>query len=145
MIKGIRDVSIAVHDLDVAMEDFKAKLGLEPRYIQEEGRPPVQVRTALYSLGGAGLSLMASSEEGSPIDRFLKRRGEGLFSVTVEVEDIKAAVAEMRARGVDFVLDEPIEMHPFKSHDGMYARALMNFTRPHSTHGVVFEVQQLVR
>ncbi len=130
MIKGIRDVSIAVHDLDVAMEDFKAKLGLEPRYIQEEGRPPVQVRTALYSLGGAGLSLMASSEEGSPIDRFLKRRGEGLFSVTVEVEDIKAAVAEMRA---------------FKSHDGMYARALMNFTRPHSTHGVVFEVQQLVR
>jgi methylmalonyl-CoA/ethylmalonyl-CoA epimerase len=145
MIKGIRDLSIAVSDLDVAMDDFKVKFGLEPTAMQEEGRPPVQVRVALYSWGAIGLALMQSSEPGSPIDKFIKRRGEGLFSVTLEVDDIKTAVAELSKHGVDFVLDEPIVMEDFKTHDGTYSKALMNFTKPQSSHGVVFEVQQLVR
>ena len=141
----IRDVSIAVKDLDAAVEDMRHKFDLEPRYIQNDDRPPIQVRAALYSLGTSGLSLMASSEDGSPIDRFLKRRGEGVFSICVQVDDIKAATADMRSKGVEFVLDEPIVMNDFMAHDGVYSACHMNFTRPASTHGVVFEVQQLDR
>jgi methylmalonyl-CoA/ethylmalonyl-CoA epimerase len=140
-----RDLGIAVKDLDAAMNDLRNQFGMEPRYIQSEDRPPIQVRAALYSLETSGLSLMASSEEGSPIDRFLKRRGEGVFSVSVQVDDIDVAVADMRSKGVEFVLDEPVVMNDFMAFDGIYKACRMNFTRPSTTHGVVFEVQQLER
>lgn len=145
MITGVRDLSIAVFNLDAAMTEFHRKFGLEPRYIQSEARPPVQVRTALYEVGPAGLALMESSEAGSPIDRFLQRRGEGFFSVSLQVDDVRATVAEMSNRGVQFVLEDPISMKDFKAFDGVYGESLMNFTRPKTTFGVVFELQQLIR
>jgi methylmalonyl-CoA/ethylmalonyl-CoA epimerase len=47
------------------------------------------------------------SREGNMSQDWLDRHGESLFHVALEVEDIHAAVAELKGRGVRFVDPEP--------------------------------------
>ena len=96
-----------------------------------------------FRVGDACLALMESTTPGSPVDRFVRRRGEGLFSVSLAVDDLAAATAHLRRQGVDLVLDAPLVFRDFRAFDGTYRRAEMNFTRPRGLHGVVFELQEL--
>ena len=143
MITQIREISIAVQNLDEALGSFRQKLCLEPAETQFHSRPPVESRTVTFRVGDACLALMESTTLGSPVDRFVRRRGEGLFSVSLAVDDLAAATAHLRRQGVDLVLDAPLVFRGFRAFDGTYRRAEMNFTRPRSFHGVVFELQEL--
>ena len=85
---------------------------------------------------------MESTEAGSAIERFLERRGPGLFSVTFKTNDIVADVERLRKEGAEFVLDEPLVLHNYSTGFETYAECLVNFTRPRSTGGVVLELQE---
>jgi methylmalonyl-CoA epimerase len=143
MIRQIREISIAVRNLDEALSDFGRKLGLKPEEIQVERRPPVQSRFASLRVGDCSLALMEPTGEGSPVDRFLQRRGEGIFSITVQVDDIEEASRRLRANGVELVLDRPMVLENTRAVDRVYKQVIINFTKPGSLHGVVFEIQQL--
>jgi len=143
MIKQVREISIAVRDLDAAMDSFRQKFGLEPAAPQFHPRPPVEARTVTFRIGEVSFALMASTAPGSPVDRFVQRHGEGLFSISLAVDDLAAAAAHLRGQGVELVLDTPLEFEDFQTYDGMYGRVKMNFTKPRSFHGVVFELQEL--
>ncbi len=142
-ITSIREISVAVADLDQAIADFRTKLGLEPEPIQHEPDPPIQSRFASFRIGGCSIALMESAAEESPIEKFVRRRGEGIFSVTLAVDDIAVAMEEMKRRGVDFVLDEPMTLRDIHAVDRVYRECLVNWTRPQSLHGLVFELQEL--
>jgi methylmalonyl-CoA epimerase len=143
MIRQIREISIAVRSLDEALARFRQTLGLEPAETQVHPRPPVEARTATFRVGDVCLALMESTRPGSPVDRFVQRRGEGLFSVSLAVDDLAAATAQLRRQGVELVLETPLVFENFRTFDGTYRRVKMNFTRPQSLHGVVFELQEL--
>jgi catechol 2,3-dioxygenase-like lactoylglutathione lyase family enzyme len=146
-IQRITEISIAVRDLDQAVADMGGALGLETyAEVSEELEPPVQARFQGFGIpGSAVFGLMESAAENSPIDRFVERRGEGIFSISLEVDDIEATMGDWRERGIEFVLDEPMVT------DGPVAGShwdeiKINFTRPNPLlHGVVFEIQELVR
>jgi methylmalonyl-CoA epimerase len=145
MFNQIREVSIVVRNLDQAVESFRAKLGLEPTSWNVDERPPIQSRSATFRIGESCLALMEPTSPDGPIARFLERRGEGLFSVALAVDDIDDASRRLESAGVDLVLDTPMLFSDFPAYDRTYAQARMNFTQPHSLHGVLFEIQQLDR
>jgi len=143
MIMQIREVSIAVQNLDDAAASVSEKFGLRPSVTHRDASAPVQARTATFRVGESGLALMESTAPGSAIDRFLRARGEGLFSVSLRVGDLREATERLRAGGAEFVCESPLELRDLPTYDGTYATVKMNFTRPKSTHGVVFELQEL--
>ncbi|PYQ16001.1 MAG: methylmalonyl-CoA epimerase [Acidobacteria bacterium] len=68
--------------------------------------PSEKVRVAFLPVGDSRLELLEPTEPGSPIGRFLQKRS-GLHHVCVLVEDIDAALAELRARGVPLIDEVP--------------------------------------
>jgi len=146
-IRRITEISIAVKDLGQAARDMGEALGVDTYAdVTEELEPPVQARFVGFGIpGSAVFGLMESAAESSPIDRFIARRGEGIFSISLEVDDIEATMRDWRQRGIEFVLDEPmLTKGPVAgSH---WDEIKINFTRPSPLlHGVVFEIQELVR
>ena len=68
--------------------------------------PTEKVRTAFLPVGESHLELLEPTEPDSVIARFLEKRS-GLHHVCVLVEDIEAALAELKARGVPLIDETP--------------------------------------
>jgi methylmalonyl-CoA/ethylmalonyl-CoA epimerase len=100
-ILKIDHLGIAVKDLAEAVKSYEA-LGFAVDASHEV--PTERVRTAFLPAGESHLELLEPTDPTSVIARFLEKRS-GLHHVCVLVEDIDAALAELKARGVP-VLDE---------------------------------------
>ena len=94
-------LGIAVKDLAEAVRAYEA-LGFTVEATHEV--PTEKVRTAFLPAGESRLELLEPTAPDSAIARFLEKRS-GLHHVCVLVDDVAAALAELKARGVP-VLDE---------------------------------------
>lgn len=142
-ITSIKEISVAVKNLDQAISDFKTKLQLQPEEVQVVEPAPGQSRFASFRIGDCSIALVSSTAPDSPIARFLERRGEGIFSITLAVDSIIDATQHFKSQGVQMVLDEPMVLKNERAVDKIYGEALINFTRPQSLHGVLFEILEL--
>ena len=124
-------VGIAVDDLDAALEFYAGALGLEVE--ASEDVPSQGVRAHFVRVGSAALELLEATAEESPVRRFVDRRGAGLHHVTLRVDDVAAALARLKARGVRLVDETPRE-----GAEG----ALVAFVHPSAAHGVLVELKQ---
>jgi methylmalonyl-CoA/ethylmalonyl-CoA epimerase len=138
----VRELSFAVRDVDASIPKWKA-MGFEPCPVWEEGQELIQARLTSMPVGGGSLSLMESTDEDSPINRFIDKRGEGIFSFTLLVDDIYEVTRQWRDAGVEFVLEEPIEVHGQLSAGEPVPLILGNWTKPKSLNGLVIELQDL--
>jgi methylmalonyl-CoA/ethylmalonyl-CoA epimerase len=102
-ILKIDHLGIAVPALAEAVRSYEA-LGF--RVDETHEVPSEQVRAAFLSVGESHLELLEPTAPGSVIARFLERRS-GLHHVCVLVDDLDAALAELRARGVPLVDEAP--------------------------------------
>ena len=100
---------------------------------------PVDARTARSAndggqraIGMARLELLEPTGDGTPVGRFLARRGEGLHHVCFAVDDLALELARLEAAGF-----EPIDRAPRRGHGGLVA-----FLHPKSAHGVLIELLQ---
>lgn len=107
-ILRIRHITLAVRDLDQARATFEALLG-EPAsdaaMVQAFG-----IRAQDLPLGEDTLQLAAPLEVDTALMRFIERRGEGVYNIALEVEDLDATVAELAERGIR--VSEPVEATP---------------------------------
>jgi methylmalonyl-CoA/ethylmalonyl-CoA epimerase len=99
----IDHLGIAVPSLAEAVKAYEA-LGFTVQTTEEV--PTEKVRVAFLPVGESRLELLEPTEAGSVIARFLEKRS-GLHHVCVLVEDIEAALAELRAKGVPLVDTAP--------------------------------------
>src|SRR5438128_8031983 len=102
-IKRIDHVGIAVADITAARRVYEDLLGL--KLTREEVVTDQGVRTFFYPVAGVKLELLESVSPDGPIARHIEKRGAGLQHLAVEVEDIAAAIADLKAKGVR-MLDE---------------------------------------
>lgn len=131
MPKRIDHVAIIVRSIEQALGFYRDTLGIEPSAIKEV--PSEQVRIAFLPLGGPGgseIELVEPLNPDSSLSRFLEKRGEGLHHICLEVENIDAALDEMREKGAP-VLDQ----QPRLAAEG---RAI--FLHPKGTNGVLLEL-----
>ncbi len=129
--KGLDHVAIAVKDLDKAIAIYKETLGLELTEVEEV--PEQQVRAAIFGHGMGRVELICPTTTDSGVARFLEKRGEGLHHICVEVEDIEAAMAALRAKGAPLIDEKP------KPGAG---GAQVAFIHPKGTGGVLIELRQ---
>lgn len=102
-ILRIDHLGIAVRHLGEAASAYEA-LGF--RVSDTHLVPTEKVRAAFLDVGESRLELLEPTEPGSVIARFLEKRS-GLHHVCVLVDDLDAALAELKARGVALVDETP--------------------------------------
>ena len=99
----IDHLGIAVPRLDDAVKAYEALgFAVESTHVV----PTEKVRAAFLPVGESRLELLEPTDPTSVIARFLEKRS-GLHHVCVLVEDIEAALAELKARGVATIDSSP--------------------------------------
>jgi methylmalonyl-CoA/ethylmalonyl-CoA epimerase len=103
MALKIDHLGIAVPDLAKAVKAYEA-LGFKVQ--STEDVPTENVRVAFLPVGESRLELLEPTTPDSVIAKFLAKRS-GLHHVCLLVEDIEAALSELRSRGVALVDEKP--------------------------------------
>ena len=128
----IDHVGIAVSDLQQSLAFFRDAIGLELEAPEEV--PSQRVRAHFLAAGGATVELVEPTAPDSPIANYLEKRGSGLHHLCLRVDDIIAALGEMKAKGVRLIDEQP--------RPGAHG-SLVAFIHPASTHGVLVELKQV--
>jgi len=99
-VRRLDHLIFAVRDLEQAAQAWAGALGLraEPAY-RPEGSHLELARLPLDP-EGPFLELAMPTAENHRLARFLDDRGEGMFSISVEVDDLDATVRDLRANGL---------------------------------------------
>ena len=132
MIKGIYGFNIAVKDLDAAVKHFENVFDVKAEPMGERDFAFPGLKGAKLDINGTIITLLSSSDENTAVAKFLKNKGEGVFLVSVEVDDMDNDVKQLANKGLNFVLKE--------SKAGDFGK--VNFVHPKSAHGVQLEIYQ---
>ena len=127
-VNKLDHICIAVRNLEAARKIWEPILGKErpdDAYVDE----PEKIRVARYWLGGVGFELMESLTPDGEVAKFIDKRGEGIMLVSLNVDDTRAAMGELEARGYPFVGGA----RPFR--DCEFA-----FVHPKAVNGVLLEL-----
>ena len=124
-------IGIAVGDLGQALAFYRDALGLEVEPPEEVASQ--RVRAHFVPVGESTLELLEPTAPDSPIARFVEKRGPGVHHITLRVEDIREALARLKARGIRLIDESP---------RAGAAGALIAFVHPASSHGVLVELKQ---
>jgi methylmalonyl-CoA/ethylmalonyl-CoA epimerase len=123
----IHHVGVVVRNLEQAYGLWRDVLGLpvhKVATVEDQG-----VRAALLTIGGSEIELLEPLAPTSGIGKFLAKRGEGLHHLCYATDDVAAALATAREKGVRL-----IDAKPRPGLAGMIC-----FLHPASTHGVLVE------
>jgi methylmalonyl-CoA epimerase len=124
-------VGIAVQDLEKALGFYRDALGLHVE--APEDVVSQRVRAHVIPAGAAALELLEATAGDSAIAKYVAKRGPGIHHITLRVEDIHAALAELKTRHVRLVDEQP---RPGAG------GALVAFIHPSAAHGVLVELKQ---
>jgi methylmalonyl-CoA/ethylmalonyl-CoA epimerase len=134
---AVDHVGIAVPDMEQAIAFYRDTFGLT--LVHEETNEEQGVREAMLAAGrppetaATQVQLLAPISPDSPLARFLDRHGPGVQQVAYRVDDVAAASAALRAKGLRVLYDEP---------RGGTAGSRVNFVHPKDTGGVLVELVQ---
>jgi methylmalonyl-CoA/ethylmalonyl-CoA epimerase len=105
LLTEIDHVGIAVEDLDAAVERYRQMLGVEPAHrerVESQG-----VEEVLLPVGTSFIQLLGALGPDTPVGRFLERRGPGVHHIGFRVDDVAAAIDQLRGEGVRLIDDTP--------------------------------------
>ncbi|MGI9521650.1 MAG: methylmalonyl-CoA epimerase [Hyphomicrobiaceae bacterium] len=133
MIGRLNHVAIAVRDLATATNTYRDALGV---HISEATPQPEHgVTTVFISLPNTKIELLEPLGEGSPIEKFLERSGDGgIHHLCYEVADIFAARTHLMAQGVRILGDGEPKV-------GAHGKLVL-FLHPKDFNGVLTELEQ---
>lgn len=131
MIRKIDHIGIAVKSIEASLPLYRDLLGLTD--VRIEAVPEQKVRVAMVRVGEVRIELLEALGDGSPIAKFLEKRGEGMHHIALATDDIRGAIAALKAAGLSFVNETP------GPRAGEYEVA---FLHPSSTGRVLLELCQ---
>ena len=97
--RRIDHIGIVVKDLDAAVATYAKHFGFAADPSKGGEVAALGIKNAFVPVGGSDLEFIQPLSEEGPVAQFAKDRGEGTFMLSLEVEDIDAAVAHLRAQG----------------------------------------------
>ena len=127
-VNKLDHICIAVRDLEAARKVWEPILGKDrpdDAYVDE----PEKIRVARYWVGGVGFELMESLSPDGEVAKFIEKRGEGIMLVSLNVDNTRAAMAELKANDYPFIGGA----RPFR--DCEFA-----FVHPKAVNGVLLEL-----
>ena len=129
-MRRISHLGLAVASVDGG-GSFWDLLGLAEEHREEVASQ--KVITSFRPVGESSLELLEPTSPESPIAKFLEKKGPGLHHVCLEVADVAATLAKLKAAGVRLVNETPFE--------GAHG-CLVAFVHPAATGGVLLELSQ---
>ena len=131
MITAMPRIALAVHDFPATLATFRDKLGMPVVDASDSTLASLGAHVAMcVPEGGSNIELMSPGDPESALSKslqkFLDRRGEGLFALMLEAPDPDAEAEELAARGLDVL--------------PLMAGAGGRDVHPRSTHGVLIRV-----
>lgn len=129
VVTKVDHVGIAVSNLDEAVKLYKEVLGIElhgSEVVEEQ-----KVKVAFLPVGDTEIELLESTSPEGPIAKFIEAKGQGIQHIAFRVENIEAALEEMRSKGMRLIDEKP-----------RYGAggARIAFLHPKSTNGVLIEL-----
>jgi len=128
-ILKINHLGIAVNSIEESRNFWEGILGLS-----FEGTETVEeqkVTTAFLPIGESEVELLESTAPDGPVAKYIEKKGEGIQHVAFQVENLEAALAELKEKGIRL-----IDEKPRKGAGG----AMIAFLHPKSTNGVLVEL-----
>jgi methylmalonyl-CoA/ethylmalonyl-CoA epimerase len=131
-IKRIEHIAIAVEDLDAMAGMLRDKFGIAVEYNEEIARS--RTRLAMLPVGESYIELLQGMAPTSRAAEWVAQKGQSLFHICFEVEDIDAALAELKAKGTKLLNETPILGH---------GNCRIAFVDPRETGNILFELAEM--
>ena len=128
-LKNIDHIGIAVSNLQESLSFWETSLGIELHGIEEVAEQ--KVRTAFLPIDDTEIELLEPTSAESSVAKFIEKRGEGLHHIAIRVDDIEAALAELKTKGIQLIDETP--------RNGVGGSRIA-FVHPRATHGVLLEL-----
>lgn len=126
MLGDVIELSIAVNDLEAAIERFETLFGLKV-YARRESKE-FGFKNAILPLGKGHIELLQPTDPSSAVARFLETRGEGVYLVGFDCEDVGSSAKELRDKGARVT--------------GAGPNADIAWVHPKDAHGVFVELRK---
>lgn len=130
----VEHIGIAVKSLAASTELFEQLLNT-PCYKTEEVATE-GVKTAFFKTGESKIELLEATNESSPIQKYIDKKGEGIHHIAFEVENIEAEMKRLAALGFEL-----LNAIPKRGADNK----LVCFLHPKTTNSVLVELCQEIR
>ena len=129
MFRKIDHIGIAVKNLEESVNIFKNILGME--YAGEEEVKEQNVKVAFLPIGESEIELLESTSSDGNIAKYIEKKGEGIHHIAFEVENLEAALEDLKKKGVRLIDEKP-----------RYGAggARIAFLHPKSTNGILVEL-----
>ncbi len=129
MISKLDHIGIAVSNLDEAVKLYRDVLELELHGVEVVEEQKVKV--AFLPIGDTEIELLESTSPEGPIAKFIEAKGQGIQHLAFRVDNIEAALEEMKEKGMRLIDEKP-----------RYGAggAKIAFLHPKSTNGVLIEL-----
>ncbi|MDY4032019.1 MAG: methylmalonyl-CoA epimerase [Pyramidobacter sp.] len=127
----IDHLGVAVPSIDEALAFWQDTLGVACHGVEEVADQ--KVKTAFLPIRDTEVELLEPTGDDSPVAKFMEKNGGrgGLHHVAIRVENLEAALAELKEKGVRL-----IDEKPRRGAGG----AMIAFLHPKSTGGVLLEL-----
>jgi|SRR5512136_1172790 methylmalonyl-CoA/ethylmalonyl-CoA epimerase len=129
-ITRVDHIGIAVKSIAESLKVYEA-MGLKSVGVEEVAEQ--KVRVAFLPLGEAEIELLESTSPDGPVAKYIEKNGEGIQHLALRVDNLEAALAELKAQGVRLIDEKP-----------RYGAggAKIAFVHPRSTGGVLLELSE---
>ncbi len=130
----LNHIGIAVRSIDASLKIWRDILGLKVELIKEV--PSHKLRIAWLGLGETKIELLEPLTEDSTVKKFVEKHGEGIHHLCFEVKDIRAALKQLKEKGVKLIDEVPRK----GAEDELVA-----FIHPKNMGGVLIELCEIQR
>ncbi len=122
-------IGIAVKSIDDALAFWQSALGVKCTGVEEVEEQ--KVKTAFLPIGDTEVELLEATSDESPVAKFIEKKGEGIHHLAIRVENLEAALAELKEKGIRLIDETP-----------RYGAggAKIAFVHPKSTGGILLEI-----
>ena len=104
-ILKIDHLGIAVNSIEDGKSFWSEVLGL--KFEGAETVETQKVTTAFFPVGESEVELLESTSPDGPVAKFIEKKGTGFQHVASRVADIDAALAELKAKGIQLIDEKP--------------------------------------
>ena len=123
-------IGIAVKSIAESLKVYEA-MGLKSVGVEEVAEQ--KVRVAFLPIGETEIELLESTAPDGPVAKYIEKNGEGIQHLALRVDNLEAALAELKAQGVRLIDEKP-----------RYGAggAKIAFVHPKSTGGILLELSE---
>lgn len=104
-LNKIDHIGIAVPSLDDVKHIYETVLNVNKHF--EEEVTEQSVDTVGYDINGTSIEFLAPTSKSSPIAKFLDKKGTGIHHIAYQVDDLDAALLELKEKNVRLVDEVP--------------------------------------